>query len=387
MNKEVKNEIDLLLRQLGRREEAVIFEAGEPHLDADELNSYVANALPQAARARYTAHLADCSVCRKMVAQLSAAQGPVAVEQAQSVPAPSFLKQFLASLFSPMVLRYAVPALGVIVVMVVGFIVMRRDRTADIAGNVATPAQRPSITAEASPSPEPTAQRGLSGNQGQVYDSVTVTEAKPSADARTDTPSPAAPVQQPPAPAPQGQAISNEAPPPPKAVAQSEDDAERRAQRETPATIDAAKSTPATNTNRQVDDLKKEPATGVATATGSAVNRSETRRPSKLGEFQTAAPAGAGATRARDEEAKKDESAKANKEAAEETRSVNGRQFRKSGDVWIDTAYSSQRVVNVKRGSEQYRALVADEPELRSFAEQIDGEFIVVWKSRAYRFR
>ena len=386
MSKEAKNEIDLLLRQLGRREEAVIFEADEQHLDADELNTYVANALPPAARSRYTAHLADCSICRKIVAQLSAAQGPVAVEQAQSVPAPSFLKQFLASLFSPMVLRYAVPALGVIVIMVVGFIVVRRDRTQDIAANVATPAQNPSITVQASPSPEPTAQRGAGAIQSQVNDSGKVTEAKPSADARTETPSAVAPVQQAPAPL-HSQTIANEAPPPPKAVAESEENEDRRAQRETAPTADAAKSAPAANTTKQVDALKKEPTTRVATAAGSASSRSDLRRPSKLGEYQTAAPAGAGAARARDAEAKKDESAKAKNEAAEETRSVNGRQFRKSGDVWIDTAYSSQRITNVTRGSEQYRALVADEPELRSFAEQIDGEFIVVWKSRAYRIR
>ena len=385
MSREAKNEIDLLLRQLARREEAAVFEADEQHLDADELNSYVANALPPAARARYTAHLADCSTCRKIVAQLSAAQGPVAVEQAQSVPAPSFLKQFLASLFSPLVLRYAVPALGVIVVMVVGFIVMRRDRTQDIAGNVATPAQNTSITVQASPSPEPTAQRGAGAVSSQVNDSGKVATNKPSADARTETPSSVAPVQQ--APAPEAQPLANEAPPPPKVVAQSQEEAERRGQRETAATTEAGKSVAAADTNKEVRDLKKAPTGGVAAAPGSAVSRSDIRRPSKFGDFQTASPAGAGVARARDEEAKKDDSAKAKAEATEETRSVNGRRFRKSGDVWIDTAYSSQPLTRVARGSEQYRALVADEPEIRTFAEQIDGEFIVVWKSRAYRIR
>jgi hypothetical protein len=274
----------------------------------------------------------------------------------------------------------------VIVVMVVGFIVMRRDRTPDLAANVTAPSQNPSITAQASPSPEPTVQRGLSAIQSQGNDSGKVTGNKPDADARTETPSSAAPVQQAPAPL-HSQSPANEAPPPPKAVAQSEEDEERRAQRETAPTTDAAKSAPAAGTTKRVGDLKKEPATEVAAAPGSAVGSSDMRRPSKLGEFRTAVPAGAGAARARDAEAKKEESAKAKDGAVEETRSVNGRQFRKSGDVWIDTAYSSQQIVNVRRGSEQYRALVADEPEIRSFAEQIDGEFIVVWKSRAYRIR
>src|SRR5688572_29855882 len=104
MSKEAKNEIDLMLRQLGRRDGDARFDSGEQHLDADELNSYVANALPSAARARYMEHLADCTRCRGLVAQLSAAQGPVVVEQAASVPAPSGFKQFLASPLSPMVL-------------------------------------------------------------------------------------------------------------------------------------------------------------------------------------------------------------------------------------------------------------------------------------------
>jgi hypothetical protein len=67
-------------------------------------------------------------------------------------------------------------------------------------------------------------------------------------------------------------------------------------------------------------------------------------------------------------------------------RSVGGRTFRRQGKAWVDTAYSSSRAtVNVSRGSEQYRALVADEPTLRTIAEQLGGEVVVVWKGRAYR--
>jgi hypothetical protein len=39
------------------------------------------------------------------------------------------------------------------------------------------------------------------------------------------------------------------------------------------------------------------------------------------------------------------------------------------------------------RGSESFRALVADEPAINTIAEQLDGEVIVVWKGRAYRIR
>jgi hypothetical protein len=72
----------------------------------------------------------------------------------------------------------------------------------------------------------------------------------------------------------------------------------------------------------------------------------------------------------------------------DEVRSVAGRRFRKQGSVWVDSAYDSSRpIVNVSRGSEQYRALVADEPGIRTIAEQLDGEVIVVWKGRVYKIR
>ena len=71
-----------------------------------------------------------------------------------------------------------------------------------------------------------------------------------------------------------------------------------------------------------------------------------------------------------------------------ETRSVAGRRFRREGSIWVDTGFDSSRpTVNVTRGSEQYRALIADEPEIKTIAEELSGEVIVVWKSTAYRIR
>jgi hypothetical protein len=67
-------------------------------------------------------------------------------------------------------------------------------------------------------------------------------------------------------------------------------------------------------------------------------------------------------------------------------RTVAGRQFRKEGGVWIDTGYdSSKDVVTLTRGSEQYRALVADEPSIKTIADTLPGEIIVVWKGHTYR--
>src|SRR5947207_8590574 len=126
MRQETNNEIDLLLRRLSRREAASESRIDGDHLDADELSSYVENALPAAARAHYIEHLAECANCRKLVAQLSSAAGLVN-EKLSEVSGPPAFRKFLASLFSPMVLRYAVPALGLIVIAAIGFTVLRRQ--------------------------------------------------------------------------------------------------------------------------------------------------------------------------------------------------------------------------------------------------------------------
>jgi len=180
MRPEPNNDIDLLLRQLTRRNGAPVSEFDEQHLDADELNSYVANALPAAARARYTDHLADCSSCRKLVTQLSAAQGPVPSEHRAGVVATSGLKSFLASLFSPLVLRYAVPALGLIIVAAVGFIVLRDRQNRESVASLRA-GESNSVTATR-PQEQPT----LSG--GFVDDSKTAPPAVQKAEsARTET--------------------------------------------------------------------------------------------------------------------------------------------------------------------------------------------------------
>ncbi len=71
---------------------------------------------------------------------------------------------------------------------------------------------------------------------------------------------------------------------------------------------------------------------------------------------------------------------------ANSTRTVAGRMFTRQGDVWIDAAYRTPtRLISVRRNSEQFRALVADEPSLRNIAQQLAGSVIVVLNKQAYR--
>ncbi|HJU55139.1 MAG TPA: zf-HC2 domain-containing protein, partial [Pyrinomonadaceae bacterium] len=105
------------------------------HMDADEMNAYAEGALPEAARSRYFAHLADCDACRKLVTKLtlaaSAADEGRARAAAAVTAAPSkSWRERLAAIFSPPVLRYAVPALALFAVVIVALVALRANRDA-----------------------------------------------------------------------------------------------------------------------------------------------------------------------------------------------------------------------------------------------------------------
>jgi hypothetical protein len=76
---------------------------------------------------------------------------------------------------------------------------------------------------------------------------------------------------------------------------------------------------------------------------------------------------------------------RAGRAQSDEPVSVGGRKFRRQGSVWVDLKFkSSMPVTTVARGSENFSAL---DSKLRSIAQQLGGEVIVVWKGKAYRIR
>jgi hypothetical protein len=370
MKQETNNEMDLLLRRLGRRDETAV--SGVNHLDADELSAYAENALPPMAHARYTAHLADCSQCRELVVQLSASAGVVVATESAKAAGPSGWKKFLATLFTPMVLRYAAPALGLIVVAAIGFVILRSNQPAHDVAQVTNTEQHPAaapptpgsdantIYSYGKPGPSPEAPREKQQARGLQADSNSAQNAAPvvsSVDTQASKDAAAAQPKQ-----EQQTATANEPPPPPKvsATPTPEESPRREAEvtskevRELPVTTPSAGKTLGRaeyREDRDKDAKARKPAT-VATAQGTG-----------SGNMQADGV-----------------------DMSASTRTVAGRRFRKQGGVWIDTAYdSSKNVVTVTRNSEQYRGLVGDEPAIKTIADTLDGEIIVVWKGRTYR--
>ena len=369
--------MDLLLRRLGRHQET---SAPSDHLDADELSSYAENVLPPAARVRYTEHLAECAHCRDLVVQLSSSAGVVAAQETARVPGPSALRKFLASFFSPMVLRYAVPALGLVVVAAIGFMVSRNQSPAGRSVVMQQPASAPAPVPESQAQPSSSTNvesRGLVDREESAAKSV----------AHGDTASQAAPAPPPNAP-PAVSSVAAEVQDAAKKVEQQQEEAKEAAP--------APKPTPAaTHQLQQVEPLQKqakaanEPPAEKAKEKVSADAEVAAASPGAARDRAEAFGVAGGVQSARRTIIKRQDAAEKDKNDADtDTRTVAGRRFRKEGSVWIDTAYnSSQSPISVRRGSEQFRALVADEPQLKQIADQLDGEIIVVWKGQPYRIR
>jgi hypothetical protein len=72
----------------------------------------------------------------------------------------------------------------------------------------------------------------------------------------------------------------------------------------------------------------------------------------------------------------------------EGSRSAAGHRFRREGGSWVDVNYRpSMSSTGVQRGTEAFRALVADIPEIGRVAEQLGGEVVIVVRGHAYRVR
>jgi len=386
------NDVDLLLRSLARVEEEKAWTdensfsaTAMDHLDADELNLYAEGVLPPPARARYTKHLADCQSCRTLVAGLAQSAGHTVRQDA--TPQQSGVKFWhsLATLFSLPVLRYALPALALTGVVALGLLALRDQRGSDLVAvnqkaKPATALDRPSENLAdsgiAAPSPvlqrqgtdsntasnEPKNSPGdNSGLLAQRRDStiggITTdgTAAKDVAESPQVTGGWASQPVYAPEPAPPPKVSSEEVA---KAAARKENLYESESM------------------NRRQEELK---------LLSKSKDDSQTHGPARSRTMS------GGSRREADSPAENRAAAdKAKKEVAEEVqmRTVSGRRFRRQGNAWVDTAYEGSRgATNVGRGSEQFRALMADEPGLRAVVQQLGGEVVVVWKNRAYRIR
>lgn len=390
------NEIDLLLRSLAKREgsrsasstSGSVIPPSGAHLDADELNSFAEHTLPEATRARYMSHVVDCTRCRQIVTELTAAAGFPVVKIESEQKATSFW-QSLSAFLSPSVLRYAVPALAILAVITVGVITLRQQNRAQlVAQNQEAPFETAPDTRNNQPDDAavqapPTAPGNLALKVPESSVSRTESPAKAGEKVGTsaaptttdsvsglmakDAPKPSIvtdgqPATQPtfaPEPAPAPPAALQQKAAPPAEVSKNEVLAKQKEQQDTGFL------------SREMRD-----------------ERAAEDKEAVMSRSRKAAGAGRGGVGAQPMNARREESDSKRNDEDTQTRAVEGRRFRRQGNTWVDTAYDASRpTTTVVRGSEQYRALVADEPGIRLIAEKLSGEVVLVWKGRAYRIR
>lgn len=399
MKQDKNNEMDLLLRSLARSgrvdspmESARENRALSDHLDADELNSFAEGVVPAPARVRYVAHLADCESCRGFVVNLTQASGAAArYETLEQQTGPGFWRK-VAALISQPVLRYAVPALALTAVIAISFLALRQQRgPALVAQNQPASSVAPAYTKE-QPTESPVAQSNTEGSakiRGGTESRAAVDSSRDRKSFQDDRSS----VAQVPAEKP-GAAVSFGSPL--KDSAQSKQGyvgGARPTFAPEPQAAPAAAAKPAVSETDKLASLQKEK---VARREGQepSPEQEKNQPPDEAGRHgparnnATLLPGSKRADGLMSERAEPKTRSKEDSDEEREMRTVSGKRFRHQGSAWIDTAYNSSRgTINVSRGSEQFRALVADEPGIRTIAEELNGVVIVIWKGRAYRIQ
>ena len=390
------NEMDLLLRALGRNasarsRDATLLQSDRAigaHLDADELNCYAEGVASTAERARYVKHLTDCDSCRRIVADLVPAAGVTRRYEVKEEKAGWSLRERLAAMFAPSVLRFAVPAVALVTVMAIAIVVWRRQQQTEFVAQNQTPTSRAvsdrgegqKVTtdniSQSAASPEQQQQSVSDAKEKDLARSKKSDVAAPSdsvSKTSTSANSETSGVLQP------GQSVAvaksqptfadepkEAAAPPPPPRAASEDANKMGESRN--AQAEAAQKT------RQDEYYSRRREQSEVARSNSAKGGPSRNESQNVGNLSVMSRS-----------ANKDEKAAGN---AAESRRVSGRLFHRQGNARVDAENASGRAtVNLRRGSEQFRALTADEPAIRAIAEQLGGEIIVIWKGTAYRIR
>lgn len=405
------------------------------HLDADELGAFAEGALPPSARLAAASHLADCDSCRGIVVSLSRVAGAGAEVKQHAVAATASTKPertpawraLIMSLFAPRVMRFAVPVLALSLVGAVSYVALRSKSGASL--ETAKDARRQNTTASIAPSaPAGSMASNANANTAGLVEQnanaalreASTTAAQPNtyrghggaeaaapaevdADREVAQPSTAAPAPPPPAAvAAEGPADLSKAPA--KAAPAEEGEVARNESRDKSENKEkSGRASDAAEDNLSNDAVQRRAQTragelqmpdggsrnsqkrsdnniagnyGVGnTATTTPPKESESARAGAARRERTPRPA---EKKAEDDEPGRDA----------DTRSAAGHRFRRERGMWVDVNYKpSMRSTGVRRGTEPFRALVADVPEVGRVAGAIDGEVIVVVGGRAYHIR
>jgi hypothetical protein len=366
-------EIDAILRKARESESASVAAANPPsHLDADEISAFAENALPEIAKMRYTAHLADCERCRKILSNVvllnSETESEIVHADEKTVAAP-VADAWYRRLFQFPNLAYSLGALALVFGGIIAFTALQSLDTFQNA-EISQVSNKPSEMTKSAPA-----------TQSNANFSTSNTANASTANAPANTP-PAPLYPSNTAAAPNGLTANSNT----NAAFNKPSDMPAITREATKSDSDSTLSKPSKDESFQADGAnekqqKEEERKRAEIAKNSEDDKKTNDQTTTDRTTTQDAPSASGAAktaRTMSEKAKKLGAAEG------ETTTAGGRTFRRSNNVWYDTAYNNQATTNVTRGTSEYKKLDKD---LRVIVENLGGTVIIVWKGKAYRFR
>lgn len=395
MELEFDKEMDAMLRRAGHSG-VLVGNTAKLHLDADAINAFAENALPEKSRRIYTEHLAECDPCRKTLSSLILMNAEAEPAMAAAVPAQAALASipWYRKLFSTPNLAYTFGGLILLFGGLIGFVAFQNMGSGTVAVSQlsetdtdrAVQKQSAPMAAAANSNAAANVSNTASNAVGEIPREV----GSAGIPQDSDVPPLASP---PPAPAPMisapatgsssaasgpvtTDAVTGGQPAPPKEVAKSADEGRMRVEdKRAISEQDARKLDLEINAARnQVNQNQQFPMPGPERGKDNVLQSRTMQRDNRANDDGPAL------------KAKKAEAPAAGSRAdsGSNRRTAGGKTFELKQGAWYDTTFRGQSTKNVRRGTDEYRKL---DGGLRSIAESIGGLVVVVWNGKAYRIQ
>jgi len=379
MEFEFDKEIDAILRKARENEAVFAAKISEPHLDADVLSAFAENALPEKSKKLYTAHLANCDRCRRILSNLislNAEEEIVPVKIAET-PIVETAIPWYRKLFFGRNLVYTMGALVLAFSAFTGYIVIQNvsnglSSEVSMANTASKPVRGPSAGEEPVFSSNAASVANTASNISAVPTNPAANANASSMNAVTTTATPAI----------SGTTAANQS------LAKSAETADRNKLADDAISggekpIDLP-SQPLKEESRDLKNESERPKIALAEPKlderearktlpapppVAATERDEQQ--DKMVTRSTTNPSPAGAAKM------------AKKKADGKT--VNGKTFNYGNSVWVDSQYrQGSPITNISRGTDEYRKL---DGGLKRIAEQFSETVVVVWKAKTYRIQ
>lgn len=379
MVEEFDKEIDAILRKARENEAVFAANISEPHLDADVLSAFAENALPEKSKKLYTAHLADCDRCRRILSNLislNAEEEIVPVKIAETPIIETAIPWYRKLLFGRN-LVYTMGALVIAFSAFTGYIVFQnlsKGLSSDVsmANTASKPVRGPSAAEEPVFSSNSASVANTASNISAVSTNSAANAPASTMNAANTSATPTI----------SGTTAANQS------VTKSADTSDRN--KLTDDVISGgerpldAPSKPIKEESRDLKNEDEKPKIALAEpkfderearktlpAPPPVAAAEKDEQQDKMVTRSTTNPSPAGAAKM------------AKKKLPVKT--VNGKTFNYENSVWVDSQYrQGSPITNVSRGTDEYRKL---DSGLKRIAEQFSETVVVVWKTKTYRIQ